>query len=67
MFFWKTSFTYPKIDRSGAVISDEHDQPGIYFLIDKIESPQGRLIPVLKGKYTSIKYHVTTIFVDPFF
>ena len=31
--------------------------------IYQIESPQGGLIPVIKGKKTSRKYHVATIFV----
>ena len=34
--------------------------------IDQIDSPQGGLIPVLKGRQTSRKYHVATIFVDFF-
>ena len=34
--------------------------------INQIESPQGRLIPLLKGKQTSRKYHLATMFVDHF-
>ena len=51
---------------SGAGISDENYQPGMCISMDQIEYPQGRLIPVLKGKKTSKKYHVATIFVDHF-
>ena len=47
--FRKHSCTYPKTYGSGIVISDEHYQMGIYISINQIESPQGRLIPVLKG------------------
>ena len=59
-------FTSPKKYGSGAGIADEHDQPGMCISTDKIESPQVRLIPVLKGKKTSIKYHVATICFDHF-
>ena len=62
--FRKQRCTYPKTDGLGAGISDELDQPGMFISTNKIESPQGRLIPVLKGKETSRKYHVATIFVD---
>ena len=34
--------------------------------INQIESPQGKIISVLKGRQTSKKYHVATIFVDNF-
>ena len=34
--------------------------------INKIEFPRGGLIPVLKGRQTSRKYHVATIFFDHF-
>ena len=51
---------------SGAGIADENYQPGMCISMDQIESPQGRLITVLKGKKTSKKYHVATIFVDHF-
>ena len=34
--------------------------------INQIEYPQGILIPVLKGKLTIRKYHITTIFVEHF-
>ena len=49
---------------SGAVISDEHDQPVMCVSINQIESPQGGLISVLKERKTNRKYHVATIFVD---
>ena len=65
-FFRKQSCTSPKTYGSGAVIADEHDQPGMWISIDQIESPQGGLIPVLKGKQTSRKYHTDTIFIDNF-
>ena len=45
-------------------ISAQHDQPGICISINIIESPQNVLIPVLKLKQTSRKYHVSTIFVE---
>ena len=51
--FGKKSCTYPKTDGSGAVILYELDQPGMCISINQIESPQGGLIPVLKGKQTS--------------
>ena len=59
--FGKQSCTYHNTDGSGAVISDEYDQPGMIISIDQIEYPQGRLIQVLKGKKNSRKYHVATI------
>ena len=65
-FFGKKSCTSPKTDGSGGGISDEHGQLGMCISIDQIESYQGGLIPVLKGKQTSIKYHVAIIFVHHF-
>ena len=65
--FRQWSCTYTKTYGSGAGISDEHDQPGMCISINQIEYPQDGLIPVLKGKQTSIKYHVAAIFVDHFF
>ena len=44
------SCTSPKTYGSGASIADEHDRPGMCISVDQIESPQGGLIPVLKGK-----------------
>ena len=64
--FGKQSCTSHKTAGSGSGIADEHDQPGMCVSIDQIESPQGGLIPVLKGKQTKRKYHVATIFVDHF-
>ena len=48
--FGKQSCTYPNKNGSEAGIVDEHDQPVICISIDQIESPQGGLIPVLKGR-----------------
>ena len=64
--FGKKSCTSPKIDGSVLGISDEHDQPLMCISIDQIEFPQGRLIPVIKVKQTSRKYHVATIFLTIF-
>ena len=62
--FGKQSCTSPKTDGLGAGIEYKHYQKYMCLSIDQIESPQGGLIPVLKGKKTSIKYHVATIFFD---
>ena len=64
--FGKQSCTCTKTDSSGANIADEHDQPGMWISIDLIESTQGVLIPVLKRKQTSRKYHAATLFDDHF-
>ena len=64
--FVKQSCTSPNTNGSGSGISGGHDQPGIRISINQIEYPQGGLIPVLKGRQTSRKYHVATIFVDHF-
>ena len=50
MLIWGERYTYPNTNGSGAVISDEHDQPVMCISIDKIEYPQGRLIPFFKGR-----------------
>ena len=57
---------YPNKNGSGAVISDEYDQPVMCITINKIESPQGGIIPALKRRKKSRKYHVATIFVEHF-
>ena len=64
--FEKQSCTSPNTNGLGAGIADDHDQPGICISINQIESPQGGLIPVPKGRQTSRKYHVATVFVDHF-
>ena len=64
--FGKQSCTYPNTNGSGAGIVDDNNQPGMSISINQIESPQGGLIPVLKVRQTSRKYHVATIFVDHF-
>ena len=64
--FGKQSCISPNTDESGFGIADEHDQPRMCISVDKIESPQCGLIPVFKGKQTSRKYPVDTIFVDHF-
>ena len=66
MLFWKKNCTSPNTIGSGAGIADDHDQPGMLIWIDQIEFSQDGLIPILKGRQTSKKYHVTTIFVDNF-
>ena len=48
------------------LLPNKHDQLGMCISIDQIEYHQGGLIPVLKGKKTSRKYHVATTFVDHF-
>ena len=60
------SCTYHNTNGSGAGIADEHDQPVMCISVNQIESPEGGLIPVPKGRQTSRKYHVATIFVDHF-
>ena len=62
--FGKQSWTSPNKNGSRPGIADEHDQPGMCISIDQIESPQGGLTPVLKGRQTSRKYHVSTICVQ---
>ena len=62
--FGKRSCISPNIEGWGEGIADGHDQPGMCISIHQIESPQGGLFPVLKGKKTSRKYHVATIFVE---
>ena len=47
-------------------MADEHDRPGMCISINKIESFKGGIIPLLKGRQTSRKYHVAPIFVDHF-
>ena len=42
MLFWKKKFKYPNTYGSGVGIVDEHDQPGIYISINKIEYPLGK-------------------------
>ena len=64
--FGKQSFTYHNKNGSGAVIADEHDQPRMCISINQIKYPQGGLIPVLKGRKTSRKYHVAAIFLTIF-
>ena len=64
--FGKQSCTSPNTDGLGAVIADEYYQPVMCISIDKIESPQGGLISVIKGKQTSRKYTIVTIYVDYF-
>ena len=64
--FIKQNCTYPNIDGSGLGIADEHDQPWMCISINQVEFPQDGLIPFLKGKETSRKYHVGTIFIDHF-
>ena len=58
--------TSSNTDGSRAGIEDEHDQPGMFISIIQIESPQGVLMPVIKGKKNRRKYHVATIFVAHF-
>ena len=64
--FGKRGCKYLNIDGSGAGITNKHDQLGMHISTNKIESPPGISIPVIKGNQTSIKYHVATIFVDNF-
>ena len=64
--FEKQSCISSKTDGSVAGIADNHDQPGMCISIDQLESPQGGLIPFLKGNQTSRKYHIAAIFVDHF-
>ena len=64
--FGKQSCTSPNTYESGAGIAIEHDQPVIFILNNQIRSPLGGLIPLLKGRQTSRKYHVATIFVHHF-
>ena len=52
-FFSGKSFTSSKTDGSGAGVSYEHDQLGMCISTNQIESPQGGLIPFLKGNETS--------------
>ena len=66
MFFGGESCTSTNTNGSGEGTADEHNKPGISISIDQIESPQGGLISVLKGRQKSRKYHVATIFVDHF-
>ena len=67
IFFGEQSFTSPNTNGSGAGIVYEHDQPVTHIPINKIEYPQGGLIPVLKGRQTSKKYHLAKICVDHFY
>ena len=47
--FGKQSCTYPKTDGSGSGIVYELNQSGMCISINQIKSPQGGLLPFLKG------------------